>query len=124
MVLASIRDQYRHFGFFIEYLLDATIVYALLATGRLRLADLEIIIVLIFAIGQARNIVWGLGRDGRRRFGGVVIVRSFKIERVLLEERYDVISPHGGEKIVNLRGETAPECSASDRWPSGRSKAP
>lgn len=28
------------------------------------------------------------------------------------------------EAEVNLRGETAPECSESDRWPSGRSKAP
>lgn len=28
------------------------------------------------------------------------------------------------KKETNLRGETAPECSESDRCPSGRSKAP
>lgn len=30
----------------------------------------------------------------------------------------------GGEASANLRGETAPECIESERWPSGRSNAP
>lgn len=95
MVLASIRDQYRHFGVLIEYLLNATVVDALLATGRLRLANLKIIIVLILGISQARYIVWRLGRHWRRGLGGIAIVGSFKIARISLEERYDVIGPHG-----------------------------
>lgn len=64
MVLASIRDQYRHFGILVEYLLDAAVVDALLAAGWLRLANFKIVIVLIFGISQARYIVWWLGRDG------------------------------------------------------------
>jgi hypothetical protein len=63
MVLPSVRDQYGHFGVLVEYLLNATIVDALLATGWLRLASLEIIIVLIFGIRQTRHIVWWLGRN-------------------------------------------------------------
>lgn len=98
MVLASIRDQYRHFRVLVEYLFNATVVDALLATGRLRLANLKIIIVLIFGISQARYIVWRLGRHWRRGLGGIAIVGSFKIARISLEERYDVIGPHGRGK--------------------------
>lgn len=98
MVLASIRDQYRHFRVLVEYLLNATIVNALLATGGLRLANLKIIVVLIFSICQARYIVWRLGRHWRRGRGDIAIVWSFKIARTSLEERYDVIGPHGRGK--------------------------
>ena len=95
MVLASIRDQYRHFRVLVEDLFNATVVDALLATGRLRLANLEIIIVLIFGISQSRYIVWRLSGHWRRGCGGIAIVWSFKIARTSLEERYDVIGPHG-----------------------------
>lgn len=124
MILAGVGDQYWHVRVLIQYLLNATVVNALLAFRRLLTVTLEIIFVLIFSIGQSRYIIRWLRRYGRRWRGAITVVGSFELYEYLVSRALRQTPLAGGEASANLRGETAPECIESERWPSGRSNAP